>query len=267
VIPVSHSQLPFRQDALPIDWQPYPHILADDFLLPDVFEKLRASFPGLHGRDPERPTEYTLFWGDDEFDALVERCAEWGMLVRALDSQAFVDYSARQLAPVVERFPCKLDLEKLHWISYQEPRDAKERDDLEPPNLAPNEVYCRIDLHRAFTGYKRRLHLDHLRRFSTMLIYFDDAEEIGMRGGELVLHSRYPELPLLHKLGMKQAPFSLGPLREAWAKTFRVDPRRNRMVLFPCTHVAWHSVPEIRETRLPRTFLQIRVSAATPIWL
>jgi len=265
-VQASDSRLPFRQDALPIDWKPFPHILADDFLNADLFEALRASFPGLDERDPQRPSEYTLFWGDDQFDALVARCPEWNELFSAINSQAFVDFATRQLADVLERFPCKVGPGRARWVSYKEPRDAKEWENADRPPIAEDEVYCRLDLHRAFDGYKRRLHLDHVRRFATMLIYFDDQEELGMEGGELLLHSRYPELPLLHKLGMNQAPWALGPMRRYWSNAVSVLPRRNRMVLFPCNHVAWHSVPTVRKTASPRTFLQIRVSAAAPIW-
>lgn len=263
---MSNPQLPFRQEAFPINWSPFPHILADDFLHPELFEALKASFPGLDERDPERPSEFSLFWGDDRFDRLVGSCPEWTELFDAINSQGFVDFATRQLAEVVDRFDCKVGPGRARWVSYQEPREAKEWEDSERASLAEDEVYCRLDLHRAFDGYKRRLHLDHVRRFATMLIYFDDPEEIGMEGGELLLHSRFPELPLLHKLGMNQAPFSLAPMRRFWSSASKVVPRRNRMVMFPCNHIAWHSVPTIRKTVAPRTFLQIRVSAAAPIW-
>lgn len=255
----------FDASPRPLQWDPFPHVVADGFLRPEVLAKLEAAFPGLDERDPERPSEYTLFWGDEGFDRLVAKEEAWRTLFDAINSQAFLDYAIRQFQPAFERCGCRLNVERATWVSYQEPRSAKEAHGALAP-LEADQLYSRLDLHRAWTGYQRRIHLDHLRRFVTMLIYFDDQADIGMVGGELLLHRRRPELGLFQKAGGTQAPWFLSRVRHLWSPPITVEPRRNRMVMFPCTSQAWHSVPRIRATERPRTFLQIRLSAAEPVW-
>ena len=74
-----------------------------------------------------------------------------------------------------------------------------------------------------------------------MLIYFCDADEAGMKGGDLVLHG-------------------------SGGDSVTIRPRHNRMVMFPCTAASLHSVTMIRRQSAPRNFVQVTVSSSVDLW-
>ena len=109
--------------------------------------------------------------------------------------------------------------------------------------VSPDELWVRVDVHRSEgpKGYYRFPHVDHRRRALSLLFYLCDADEAGMKGGDLVLH---------------------GPGRE----TATVRPRHNRMVMFPCAAGSVRSVTPILRQSAPRNFVQVTVSSSVDLW-
>src|SRR5690606_25585631 len=100
----------------------------------------------------------------------------------------------------------------------------------------------------------------HRRRLISMLVYFQDKDEVGMEGGELILHPPSLDLRLLEKLRLYHAPKPFSKLRDRIARTVEVRPKHNRMAVFPCGKHSWHSVPAVRSETAPRQHIQITIS-------
>lgn len=218
--------------------QPFPHILADDWLEPDLYRALKASFPDCP--PASGPTGFTLFGGDPAYDRLIAEDRNWGLFVRRFHSQAFIDHVLASFAEIFHG-EAKLDLSRARYVPYLEGREEKELMQLQETALAPDDLWVRVDIMQGRKGYYRDPHVDHRRRALSMLIYFCDADEAGMKGGDLVLHGRDGE-------------------------AVKVRPRHNRMVMFPCAAGSIHSVTPIRRQSAPRNFVQVIVSSVADLW-
>jgi 2OG-Fe(II) oxygenase superfamily len=225
--------------VLPVVEKPFPHVVADHYLEPDLYNELVAAFPDCPSNSG--PTGYSYFWGDPEYDELLARSGAWRALFERVHSQQFVDYALAQFRAVFTE-QCLFDLSHARYVPYRESRFDKERGKLARVEHAPDELWVRLDILQGRMGYDRAPHLDHRRRAATMLIYFCDSEENGMVGGDLVLHGR------------------------TGAEKRIVRPRHNRMAMFPCHNGSLHSVPAVTAQRRPRNFVQITVSSSVDLW-
>ena len=225
---------------LPLSPQPFPHVLSDGYLEADLYEALRSSFPECP--PGSGPTGYNYFWGDPEYEQLLQGSEAWRTFFHRFHSQAFVDYVRAQFREVIER-ECVVDLSNARYVPYQESRADKEQPRLAKVEHAPDELFVRLDVAQARKGYDRGAHLDHRRRVATMLIYFCDADEIEMTGGDLRLHRG-----------------EHGEVAEV------IRPRHNHMAMFPCHNASWHSVSPITAQNGPRNFVQISLSSSIDLW-
>jgi len=225
---------------LPGQPEPFTHVLQDGYLEPGLYEALRSSFPECP--PGSGPTGYNYFWGDPEYEQLLQGSEAWRTFFHRFHSQAFVDYVRAQFREVIER-ECVVDLSRARYVPYQESRADKEQPRLARVEHAPDELFVRLDVAQARKGYDRGAHLDHRRRVATMLIYFCDADEIGMVGGDLRLHRG-----------------ASGDVAEV------IRPRHNRMAMFPCHNASWHSVSPITAQQGPRNFVQISLSSSIDLW-
>jgi 2-oxoglutarate-Fe(II)-dependent oxygenase superfamily protein len=194
---------------------PFPHVVKDDFVAPELYEALCRSFPECPANSG--PTGYSYFWGDEAYTALIDRSAAWKSLFELTQSQTFVDYCMRQFADVFQEYRCTIDLSRTRYVAYCESRADKELRYLPHVEHEPHELWVRSDILQGRTGYSRRPHLDHRRRLVALLIYCCDADENRMEGGELVLH----------------APTRGAPSQ---AEDAVIRPRHNRMVAFACSN-------------------------------
>lgn len=223
----------------PVMNDPFPHVLVDDFLGPETYRDLAASFPECGPNSG--PTGYTLFWGDEEYDALIETNAAWRGLFEHFHSQAFIDLALAQFSETFAQ-ECTIDLSNARYVPYQESRAEKERGSLGRNAHAPDDLWVRVDIMQGRAGYTRAVHLDHRRRAISALIYMSDADECAMTGGELVLN------------------------RADGSCAVAIAPKHNRMVMFPCTATSLHSVPTITGQNAPRNFVQVTVSSSADLW-
>ena len=220
--------------------QPFPHVLQKPFLPAPLFSELRESFPPCP--PSSGPTGYSLYWGDERYQNLLERSPAWQTLFNAFQSQRFVEWAQRQFAAEWLEDGCKIDFTRARYVPYFEDRTEKELAALRKGQLTPHELWVRMDIYQGHVGYARNIHRDHARRVLTMLIYFSDHEEDGMSGGELLLHPR--------------------PLRRWRERPVSLAPRENLMIAFPCSNRSYHSVAEIASARRPRNYMQIQISSS-----
>ena len=224
--------------------QPFPHIVKDNFVAPELYQALRRSFPDCPPNSG--PTGYSYFWGDAEYEKLMAGSPAWKALFDATQSQAFIDYCVRQFGEVCAEADCTIDLGKARYVAYCESRADKERRYLPKVEHEPHELWVRTDILQGRTGYSRQSHLDHRRRLLGLLVYFCDAEENEMQGGELVLHAHDGQADPANDVVFK--------------------PRHNRLIGFACTNDSFHSVPKILSQKAPRNFIQIGVSSSVDAW-
>jgi hypothetical protein len=223
---------------------PFPHVVKENFLAPELYDELRQSFPDCPPNSG--PTGYSYFWGDPEYERLLASSPAWKALFEATQSQSMIDYCVRQFRGVCEANDCTVDLDKASYVSYCESRADKERRHLSKVEHEPHKLWVRTDILQGRTGYNRRSHLDHRRRLLALLIYFCNFEENEMEGGELVLHAEH----------MKRNP----------ARDVVIKPQHNRLVAFACSNNSYHSVPMITSQKAPRNFIQVGVSSSVDAW-
>jgi hypothetical protein len=228
-----------------VEVEPFSHVVQPEFIEPMRYRELCQSFPTCPPRIG--PTGFSLYWGDDGYQQLLDEQPAWQALFNTFHNQRFIDWSREQFADVWEREGCKIKLSEARYVPYREDRIDKERAKLRKVEHAPHELWVRMDIHQGRIGYDRPVHLDHARRLMSMLIYMCDHTENAMRGGELFLH---------HGKQQKSHHASAIPIR----------PRHNLMVAFPCTSRSYHSVSPITAQQSPRNYIQVHISSSVDIW-
>jgi hypothetical protein len=223
--------------------RPFAHVIRDQFIEPGAYGRLRDSFPDCP--PASGPTGYSLYWGDDGYERLLDREPAWRALFDALHSQAFIDWGVRQFSAYWQADGCRIDLTRARYVPYREDRVDKELGALRNVEHEPDELWVRMDIHQGRVGYRRSAHVDHRRRLVSMLVYFCDQEQNGMVGGELLLHGS----------GWKR-----------FSRPVKVTPRENLMVAFPCGARSRHSVPRIESMTRPRNYIQVHISSSVDAW-
>ncbi|HKR62410.1 MAG TPA: 2OG-Fe(II) oxygenase [Thermoanaerobaculia bacterium] len=223
---------------------PFAHVRNERFIAPAQYAELRDSFPDCP--PSTGPTGFSLYWGDDDYQRLLDAHPAWRALFDTFHSQQFIDWGVSQFASVWKEQGCRIDLANARYVPYREDRIDKERATLRNVEHAPEELWVRMDIHQGRVGYARRVHRDHRRRLVSMLVYLCDVDQNAIDGGEL----------LLHGAGWKR-----------WLqRPVTVAPRENLMVAFPCSGTSWHSVSEITSMGRPRNYLQIHISSSVDAW-
>src|SRR5262249_823591 len=171
---------------LTLHFEPFPHVIHQQFIEPEIYRQLRESFPICP--PSTGPTGYSLYWGDEDYRQLLDTQAAWRALFNTFHSQQFIDWARAQFGPLWWKLGCTLDLSKARYVPYREDRVDQERSTLRQVEHEPHEVWVRMDIHQGQVGYSRAIHVDHRRRLLSMLIYLCDRRENQMQGGELLLH-------------------------------------------------------------------------------
>lgn len=225
--------------------KPFAHVVGENFIEPESYERLRRTFPACP--PSTGPTGFSLYWGDEGYERLLEEEPAWRALFETFHSQEFIEWGVRQFADVWTREACGIDLSRARYVPYREDRVDKERPRLRMVEHAPEELWVRMDIHQGRVGYARPVHLDHARRLVSMLVYFCDHAENELKGGELLLYGN-------------AASSASG------ATPTCITPRHNLMVAFPCSNNSRHSVPEITSAAVPRNYIQVHISSSVDIW-
>jgi len=223
---------------LSINNRPFPHVVHKQFIDPAIYRQLCDSFPTCRARTG--PSRFSLYWGDEDYQRLLDEEPVWQTLFSMFHSQRFIDWTKEQFAPVWDELGYKVDLSHARYVPYREDRVDKQREVLREIKHAPDELWVRMEIHQAGVGYWRKIHVDHRRRLLTMLIYFCDHEANRMHGGELLLHNG--------------------------SEATRIAPRPNLMAAFPCSSRAFHSVAPITAQAASRNYLQVHISSSVDLW-
>lgn len=219
---------------------PFPHVIKQQFIQSEIYDELKPSYPDLP-RSGGR-TGYSLYRGDPGYDNFIQNHHEWKVLFNCLMSQEFINYVTQQFGNMFESNGCFIDPNRVRFKDFIEAREDM-REHIHPPeHYLPEDLFVRIDIQQGKTGYSKGPHCDLLRRFATCLIYFNDADEIKMQGGELRLHQ---------------------PGGEIYSK---ITPRNNLAVIFPRFPNSFHSGQLITYCKKPRNFLYIAISSTHNIW-
>lgn len=120
-------------------------------------------------------------------------------------------------------------------------------------------LFTRLDVHKALTGYAKAVHCDRANRLCSFIVYFVDAEKIGLEGGDLTIHA--------HK--QKKAPkdYERHPKPEDAPVIATLRPKENLGVLFPCSNNSYHGVTAVRSDGIERDYLYINISGdAKTLW-
>jgi len=230
---------------LELNREPFVHVVHSQFISAEIYSQLCASFPSCP--PSTGPTGFSLYWGDANYQRLLDEQPAWRALFKTFHSQRFIDWCVQQFAENCGDEGCEIDLSKATYVPYREDRIDKERATLRKIEHAPNELWVRMDIHQGQMGYDRPVHLDHARRLMSMLVYMCDHTENQMSGGELFLHTA------------KSPQAELSP-------PTRITPRHNLMVAFPCTARSYHSVSAITSMAVPRNYIQVHISSSVDVW-
>jgi len=225
----------------PVTEAPFPHVQIGNFIATQQYAQLCKSFPTCPPK--VGPTGYSLYWGDDAYEQLLNSQPDWKSLFNTFHSQKFVDWCRQQFLEFWKREGCRIDLTGARYVPYCEDRVDKERATLRKVEYEPEELWVRMDIHQGQPGYDRPVHLDHARRLVSMLIYLCDQTENKMVGGELFLYSNKND-----------------------STTVKVSPQHNRMIAFPCSSRSYHSVSKIMSQRSPRNYIQVHLSSSVDVW-
>jgi hypothetical protein len=267
--------IPLRVAASDVLAEPFPHVVKDEILDRGLFDRLRAEFPpdaafdgnmrlgGRAGRD--------LYPGDPAYDELLKRSPAWREFHDFIVSPDFVALTMRLFGPYLRTFECAVDPERARFVDFVESRETlaekgrtivevmqRTRHRLFRP-AATDDLFVRLDLAQGAKGYAKRVHCDRPNRLVSLLVYFCDADEIGLEGGELVLYEHVRKKPYRR--------YERHPQVEDTREIGRVRPKQNRGVFFLCTNNSYHGATEVVKQRRFRDFVYISAaSRATWIW-
>jgi hypothetical protein len=271
--------LPITSTTLRED--PFPHLLLEEALPEDLFRELKANYPtdsdfvaqrertGLRGS--RTGNGFDIYRGDRGYDDLLARSPAWRKFDAYISSTEFVDAFLEKFSPKLESLGCLIDPQTVrHSPEFVEPRStlttrktireivAESSFRLRNTFLAPkpHELFTRLDIHCATERYEKPVHCDRPNRLCSLILYFSDAEEIGLEGGELTLHR--------HKDTREITRYERYPKASNVELAGTIVPRENLGVLFACCNNSYHAVNEVRRALKGRQYLYITVSTQAP---
>jgi hypothetical protein len=257
--------------------EPFPHVIKQDILPPELFARLRADFPDesvFAGQKDESGTAgsrtgsgFDIYRGDSAFDALVARSPAWREFAEFLNSEKFADVFRDVFADHLGSIGLKIDMANSHVDpGYVEPRAVmsevatmKDRIDgvankLLAPLRTPKgiELFTRLDIHKSMGGYAKVPHCDRPNRLFSLIVYFTDAEAAGLEGGDLSIFK--------HKLVKPVEDYERHPRPADVDCVATLSPKANLGVFFPCMNNSYHGVSAVTSKGVARDFLYINIS-------
>ncbi len=254
--------------------EPFPHVIRQPFLAPELFTRLRDEYPADAVFERTSPLNARagrdLYRGDALFDGFIAASPAWREFYKWANSPAYVQLVLDLFGEDMLRLGCKVDPRKAHFTDYVEPREAL----VEEKGLRgvasrvrstlgggedPNELFVRFDLGQARVGYEKRIHCDLPNRITTMVMYFSDADEAGLEGGDLRVHE--------HLEKRQPSAYERYPHEDRTRVVATLRPRKNLGVLLLCCNNSYHSVTPITAGRGHRNWTYFSVSSrAARIW-
>ncbi len=266
---------------------PFPHVVSDAILPPSLFEKLKEDYPdstlfeatatataGIGSRAGKN-TGFDIYRGDPAYAALTERSSAWAEFDLYINSSAFVEKYLELFDPFAKDIGIHADIARISYDrGYIEPRETLQdgrtfgdrlgrmvKQMVREPRHEPQDVklFTRLDITRSMGGYAKPPHCDRGNRLCSLIIYFTDADEAGLEGGELQIYQLRSPVPV------DRAPRH--PRLETVDVVTTLRPKANRGVFFPCCNTSYHGVTAVTSSGVARDFLYINISAvAGSLW-
>lgn len=225
---------------------PHPHLVIEEIVPPSVYRTMR--FPDDH-------LAPGASWGltsDDPHYAEVLRAPGWQTLHDAVRGQAFVAAVLSAFAEDMRRAGCLVDATRARLTTFIESRTEKEQPRL-GEQTDPNEIFTRLDFQsKGAGGYREFVHLDWARRIVGGILFFSDAAEEGLVGGETALY--------------RDRAFR----NDRWCHdpelTTLFRPAHNTGVIFLNSNSGFHGPRAITALRGRRRWLYYTISSRVEIW-
>ncbi|HEX3888462.1 MAG TPA: 2OG-Fe(II) oxygenase [Phenylobacterium sp.] len=217
---------------------------------------------------------FDIYRGDSAFTALTERSAAWREFANYINSEAFADKFREVFADHLDDIGLRIKMDQSHVDPrYVEPREVLSEtatfgdkvvlglNAALDPFRKPRKVglFTRLDIHKSTGGYAKPAHCDRPNRLCSLIIYFTDAEAIGMEGGDLLIFG--------HKEPKAIADYPRHPRPSEVVQVAQLRPQANLGVFFPCQNNSYHGVTPVLSKGLERDFLYINISGRSrSIW-
>ncbi|MEP6731455.1 MAG: 2OG-Fe(II) oxygenase [bacterium] len=226
--------------------EPHPHLFVDEIVPPSVYAAMR--FPDEHVMPG---ASWGITTGDAAYDTVLHDTA-WRALHDELRGKHFVSAVLACFADDMRRANCLVDPDAAHLTTFVESREDKEARTLRADG-DPNELFTRLDFQsKGAGGYREFVHLDWARRLIGGILFFSDADEEGLEGGELAL---------FHDRDFRNDRWCHDPELTA---TFR--PRHNTGVIFLNSNTGFHGPRAITALRGRRRWLYYTISSHLDVW-
>jgi hypothetical protein len=226
--------------------EPHPHLVIEQIADPAVYASLRF---------PDELIVPGSAWGitatDPEYARVLEDPA-WSAICDELRGEPFVRGVLQAFANDMRRERCLVDPDRARLVPFVESRQEKEQAVLSA-DADPNEIFTRVDFQsKSEGGYREFVHLDWGRRIIGGILFFSDAEEEGLEGGELALY---------RDRDFRNDRWCHDPELVA---TFR--PKANSGVIFLNWNGAFHGPRAITKLRGRRRWLYYTISSRVDVW-
>jgi hypothetical protein len=226
--------------------KPHPHLVIDEIVPPDTFAAMRF---------PDELITAGASWGitstDREYAGVLED-PHWHALHEELRGEAFVFDVLRHFSGDMRRARCHVDPGRARLVPFAESRDEKERRTLATEG-DPQEIFTRLDFQSKAVGtYRAFVHLDWPRRIVGGILFFSDAAEEGLEGGELAFY---------RDRGFRNDRWCHDP-----ELTALYPPAKNTGVLFLNSNAGFHGPRAITRLRGRRRWLYYAISSRLDIW-
>lgn len=226
--------------------RPHPHLVIEEIAPPDRYAALRFPDASL------APDASWGLTGSDAAYAAVLRDSCWRALHDELCGSEFVAAVLRAFAGDMHAAGCRIDPERARLAPFVESREQKEQASLGFDG-DPNELFTRLDFQSKGAGaYREFVHLDWARRLIGGILFFCDADEEGLIGGETALY--------------RDRDFR----NDRWCHdpelTALFRPAHNTGVIFLNSNSGFHGPRAIRQLHGRRRWLYYTISSRCDIW-
>ena len=225
---------------------PLPHLVIDEIVAPDAYARMRF---------PDDLIDDGASWGitasDPEYQQVLQD-PDWRALHDELRGERFVGGVLGAFADDLRQAGCLVQADAARLVAFTETRDQKEAAVL-AQDVDPAEVYTRMDFQsKGQGGYREFVHLDWARRIVGGILFFSDAGEEGLEGGELALY--------------RDRAFA----NDRWCHdpelVCQFTPRANTGVIFLNSNAGFHGPRAIRRLAGRRRWLYFTISSRVDVW-
>lgn len=263
--------------ASDVKTDPYPHVISEQMLDPDLYARLRADYPTAEifedqksdtGMSGSRTGQgFDIYRGDTTYDKLIETSEAWAEFDAWINSRAFVEKFLEVFGPHLDDIGCRATIlpEKYNRGMIEGRETLTVRPTLKdrfntmtrafrPKNsLGEVDLFSRLDIHKALKGYNKKVHCDRANRLCSFILYFVDQEKEGIEGGTLTIHK--------HVKDKKPQDYERYPDPEDAPVVATLSPKENMGVWFPCHNYSYHGVNAMVSNGKERDYLYINISA------